>query len=100
MPGDARGKVGQAVVSDGEVSKGEVGRGEVGQMTVRYVMHLDSSTSFYPVNYVQVLEQILTRIVRTYLTPPWSSHSFTRMNCTSTSVLVFPSQGPRCLVYL
>ena len=34
MPGDARGKVGQAVVSDGEVSKGEVGRGEVCQMTV------------------------------------------------------------------
>ena len=34
MPGGARGKVCQAVVSDGEVSKGEVGRGEVYQMTV------------------------------------------------------------------
>ena len=61
----AKGEVGKGEVGKGEVGKGEVGRGEVGKMTVRYVMHLDSSTSSYPVNYVQVLEQILTRIVHT-----------------------------------
>ena len=61
----SKAKVGKGEVGKGEVGKGEVGRGEVGKMTVRYVMHLDSSTSSYPVNYVQVLEQVLSRNVHT-----------------------------------